>query len=242
MPAAGRNLPRHKHCHWRNLPPSLDSAAPLEYSGTQAWRPAIRRAPFLCFHILRMKLAFARCSVGVLDANSNVAATGPESRRLGLCRRDCAVETLICEMSADNTPPERRVDRTATRLGLLRGGLTLGMFAALMALVAYEPPLARGNTLVDFNTNFGTIEVDLFDNATPATVTNFLNYLTAGTYTDSIIHRSSPIASTNANDIIQGGGFNTNFNLITPSTPRESSTNITCRMWRARSPWRERPP
>ena len=75
----------------------------------------------------------------------------------------------------------------------------------------------RANTLVDFNTNFGTIEVDLFDNATPVTVQNFLTYLNDGTFTNSIVHRSAPIESTSANDIIQGGGFNTSYNSITPS-------------------------
>ncbi len=92
------------------------------------------------------------------------------------------------------------------------------MFAALLAAALGESPRASADTIVDFNTNFGTIEVALYDNANPTTVANFLNYVTAGTYTNSIVHRSANIDSTNgANDIVQGGGFNTSFNSITPT-------------------------
>ncbi len=47
----------------------------------------------------------------------------------------------------------------------------------------------------------GDFEVNLYDNATPATVANFLNYVQNGAYSDSIIHRSVP------GFVIQGGGI-----------------------------------
>ena len=52
----------------------------------------------------------------------------------------------------------------------------------------------------------GSFQVNLYDNATPQTVANFLNYVQNGAYTDSILHR------TVNNFIVQGGGFNTNVN------------------------------
>jgi cyclophilin family peptidyl-prolyl cis-trans isomerase len=59
-------------------------------------------------------------------------------------------------------------------------------------------------TVVRFATTLGNYDVELFNSAAAATVTNFLKYLNR--YTDSIIHRSE---KTGANQpfIIQGGGF-----------------------------------
>ncbi len=56
-------------------------------------------------------------------------------------------------------------------------------------------------TKVVFDTSEGYIEVNLYDNATPKTVENFLSYVNDGTYDNSVIHRSVP------GFIIQGGGF-----------------------------------
>lgn len=83
----------------------------------------------------------------------------------------------------------------------------------------YDNPAITG-TVVRFNTNqtgaSSSFNVELFDQAraagqesaqayrnrtTPATVTNFLSYLNAGRYTNTIMHR------TVQNFIIQGGGF-----------------------------------
>ncbi len=61
-------------------------------------------------------------------------------------------------------------------------------------------------TIVRFETSQGNFEVNLYDNATPATVNNFLDYVQNGNYTDSIFHRSV------SNFIVQGGGFLTDVN------------------------------
>jgi peptidyl-prolyl cis-trans isomerase A (cyclophilin A) len=56
-------------------------------------------------------------------------------------------------------------------------------------------------TIVEFQTVLGDFQVNLYDNATPDTVANFLNYVENGAYSDSIIHRSVP------GFVIQGGGI-----------------------------------
>jgi peptidyl-prolyl cis-trans isomerase A (cyclophilin A) len=56
-------------------------------------------------------------------------------------------------------------------------------------------------TTVQIQTVMGEIEINLYDKDTPKTVENFLDYVEAGVYTNSIIHRTVP------QFIVQGGGF-----------------------------------
>jgi peptidyl-prolyl cis-trans isomerase A (cyclophilin A) len=56
-------------------------------------------------------------------------------------------------------------------------------------------------TIVEVTTNMGKFEINLFDETTPVTVQNFLNYVSSGRYNGTVIHRSIP------GFIIQGGGF-----------------------------------
>ncbi len=58
-----------------------------------------------------------------------------------------------------------------------------------------------GGTLVRMLSNRGMIHIELLDEDAPATVSNFLNYVNAGRYKESIIHRSI------GGFILQGGGF-----------------------------------
>lgn len=84
-----------------------------------------------------------------------------------------------------------RVQKTAAH-GLKNTLLGFGLCAsALMA----------NATTVQIQTVMGEIEVNLYDKDTPKTVENFLNYVEAGAYTDSIVHRTVP------QFIVQGGGF-----------------------------------
>jgi cyclophilin family peptidyl-prolyl cis-trans isomerase len=71
----------------------------------------------------------------------------------------------------------------------------------LLAVAFSGTPRIADATIVEFQTVMGNFQVNLFDNATPATVTNFLNYVNNGAYTNSVFHRSVP------NFIVQGGGF-----------------------------------
>jgi len=77
-----------------------------------------------------------------------------------------------------------------------RIGVSLYAFFSLITI-----PALRAATLVDFSTTFGGFEVQLYDDLTPITVANFLSYVDAGYYDNSIIHRSIP------GFILQGGGY-----------------------------------
>jgi cyclophilin family peptidyl-prolyl cis-trans isomerase len=57
------------------------------------------------------------------------------------------------------------------------------------------------SSLIRITTPAGTFDLELFDQQTPQTVANFLAYIDAGRYTNSIFHRSV------ADFVIQGGGF-----------------------------------
>jgi peptidyl-prolyl cis-trans isomerase A (cyclophilin A) len=71
---------------------------------------------------------------------------------------------------------------------------------AIICAMAALPQISNA-TVVEFQTVLGNFEVNLYDNTTPETVANFLNYVDNGRYTSSVIHRSDP------GFIIQGGRF-----------------------------------
>jgi peptidyl-prolyl cis-trans isomerase A (cyclophilin A) len=60
---------------------------------------------------------------------------------------------------------------------------------------------AASATVVEFQTVLGNFSVNLFDDTTPQTVANFLDYVNNGAYTNSIVHRVVP------DFVVQGGGF-----------------------------------
>lgn len=59
---------------------------------------------------------------------------------------------------------------------------------------------------ITIQTNFGDIVVELNAEKAPQTVESFLNYIKAGFYEKTLFHRVIP------NFMIQGGGFDTDFN------------------------------
>jgi len=59
-------------------------------------------------------------------------------------------------------------------------------------------------TIVQLETSAGPIKINLYDQSTPLTVANFLQYVEDGDYENVIFHRSV------SNFIVQGGGFTYN--------------------------------
>ena len=77
---------------------------------------------------------------------------------------------------------------------------TCGLSTIVACITLASMPTANA-TVVEFQTDLGNFEVNLYDNATPETVANFLNYVNNGRFTSSVIHRSVP------GFVVQGGGF-----------------------------------
>jgi len=102
---------------------------------------------------------------------------------------------------------------------LLTWKIKFSAAANLLVLLLVLPHAAMA-TIVLVETDLGTVEINLYDNATPATVTNFLNYVNSGAFTDSIVHRSVP------GFVIQGGGFITDINAqVSNITTNPAVTN-----------------
>lgn len=59
-------------------------------------------------------------------------------------------------------------------------------------------------TVVEVRTNMGNFSVNLFDEDTPETVENFLEYVNSGAYANTVVHRLDP------GFVIQSGGFSYN--------------------------------
>lgn len=76
-------------------------------------------------------------------------------------------------------------------------------------------PAAQAEVTVRMETSLGNIDIELYDEAAPVTVENFLNYVRRGRYNGSFIHRSEP------GFVIQGGGYYiyNGFYLHVPADP-----------------------
>jgi len=78
------------------------------------------------------------------------------------------------------------------------------LLVAVAAVVHAAP--ARAGTIVRFDTNVADFDVELFDEAMPITVANFLTYVNAGTYSSTLIHRSTTYNPADI-QVVQGGGY-----------------------------------
>jgi peptidyl-prolyl cis-trans isomerase A (cyclophilin A) len=84
------------------------------------------------------------------------------------------------------------------------------IFACLACVVSFAcSSAAKAGVVVEFNTNVGNFQVELFSLQKPASVANFLTYVDSGTYSNSIVHRSVQNTPLTPFGIIQGGGFDT---------------------------------
>lgn len=83
----------------------------------------------------------------------------------------------------------------------------------------------EAESAVRVSTTLGNMDFILFNTATPATVTNFMNYVNAGKYTDVTFHRSI------SNFVIQAGGFKgagtgSNFTSVVTNAPVTNEPGI----------------
>ncbi len=74
-------------------------------------------------------------------------------------------------------------------------------------------------TMVTLKTNHGDIKLELFADAAPKTVANFLEYVKSGFYNGTLFHRVID------NFMIQGGGFDTNFKQKKTREPIENEAD-----------------
>lgn len=75
---------------------------------------------------------------------------------------------------------------------------TIFLFAAALTTSSTEEP---GNPRVTVETSHGSFVLELFPDAAPATVDNFLQYVRDGFYDETVFHRVIP------GFMVQGGGF-----------------------------------
>ena len=71
--------------------------------------------------------------------------------------------------------------------------------------VAFALPALAANPQVEFDTTAGKIRVELFPDAAPKSVANFIDYVKAGHFDGTQFHRVIP------GFMIQGGGFTADF-------------------------------
>lgn len=71
----------------------------------------------------------------------------------------------------------------------------------------------HANTHVVMDTNYGKIEIELFDKKAPISVKNFLDYAKSGHYKNTIFHRVI------GNFMLQGGGYDINLKLKKSKAP-----------------------
>jgi peptidyl-prolyl cis-trans isomerase A (cyclophilin A) len=75
------------------------------------------------------------------------------------------------------------------------------LLVLLTSLAAAVPAAAKGNPMVILSTSMGDIKLELYSDKAPVTVQNFLEYVKAGYYDNTIFHRVIP------GFMIQGGGL-----------------------------------
>lgn len=89
--------------------------------------------------------------------------------------------------------------------------------AALIAGMLIAAPSFATEVLM--RTSLGDIRIDLFEEESPITVANFLEYVREGTYEQGIIHRSDP------DFVLQGGGYQLVGDAIRPVETRPPIQN-----------------
>ena len=101
---------------------------------------------------------------------------------------------------------------------MFRRSFLITLAALAMCSLGVALPAAAANPQVEFETTAGKIRVELYPDAAPKTVANFLDYVKAKHYDGTQFHRVI------AGFMIQGGGYTTDFQQkpTKPPVPIES--------------------
>lgn len=118
-------------------------------------------------------------------------------------------------LHAQSTGPTTPIATTISAQTLVAGGEALTLYLPSYFGVAN----LKATSLVQFDTTKGKFNVQLFGNDAPKTVVNFQTYVLAGSYTNSLVHRSQ------SNFVIQGGGFFLNGTSIDPIVTQAAVQN-----------------
>jgi len=88
---------------------------------------------------------------------------------------------------------------------MIRRSFLIALAGAALVASGFAPPAMAANPQVELQTTAGNIRIELFPDAAPKTVANFLDYVKAKYYDGTQFHRVIP------NFMVQGGGFNAEF-------------------------------
>ncbi|MCB1582345.1 MAG: peptidylprolyl isomerase [Marinicella sp.] len=77
-------------------------------------------------------------------------------------------------------------------------------------------------TTVRFDTNMGTIDIELFEDEAPITTQNFLGYVNRGDYNETVFHRLVPFGGIS---VIQGGAYRYNGSSFSTVSTQNPITN-----------------
>ena len=93
------------------------------------------------------------------------------------------------------------MQKSITVLGVVLIGLLMAGTATAEPSGAAATPAGEGNPMVVLSTTMGDITIELFADKAPISTKNFLEYVEAGYYDDTVFHRVIP------GFMIQGGGM-----------------------------------
>jgi len=89
--------------------------------------------------------------------------------------------------------------------------IIIGVLILAILLIVVNMPAKNKTATIE--TNFGTIQVELYADKAPISVANFLNYAEAGSYDGTIFHRVMN------GFMIQGGGFTPDGKQVKTNSP-----------------------
>lgn len=97
--------------------------------------------------------------------------------------------------------------------------LSLCLLLPLLAAAQTPEESTTENPTVILHTNYGAITLELFEDQAPQSVANFIQYARDGHYDGTLFHRVIP------NFMIQGGGFDTDFQQKPTREPIENEAD-----------------